>query len=103
MEIISEIIDYLGTKEARITIYGAILGMLVVFLVRRFVIILGAWKESVAKGGKKGFNNFLSWLGHKYYDCPPWLKAIARSLEKIFGYLGVKQKRKSNYRRRRRK
>ena len=33
MDIISEIIEYRGTKEARITIYGALLGMLVVFLV----------------------------------------------------------------------
>lgn len=96
MDIFNEIIEYLGTKDARLTIYGAILGMIVVFLVRRLFIVMSAWSSNAKKTGQKGFRQFCSWHGHHYKDCPGWLKALARVLEKCFYTLSGKKKRRNN-------
>lgn len=98
MDIVNEITDYLASKDARITIYGTVLGMMVVFLTRRFLKMLKAWKAYAAKDSKNGFDNFLRWLAHHYKDCPAWLRALARSLEKLLRFFGVNLRSRTNYR-----
>lgn len=101
MEIINEIIEYVGSRDARFAIYGSILSILVIYLIRKGLVILAAWKTAVAQNGKRGFNNFLIWLGHHYKSCPSWLKVCARGLEKILKIFGIKRPHSSRYRRKR--
>ena len=97
MDIINEFIEFVGSRDARYAIYGALL----IYLLHKGCLIFAAWKTAAAQNGKRGFNNFLIWLGHHYKSCPSWLKICARALEKFLKLFGIKRPHGSRYRRKR--
>lgn len=62
MGILNEILEYLGSKDARITVYGTLLGLLVVYIATKIAKALTTRKKTASTSGKKSFNNFLIWL-----------------------------------------
>lgn len=95
-----EFLQYLGTQDARFTIYGAILGLVVVYVVRSVIVVLNDWRKVAAKSGKKGVSHFLEWLNNYYYRCPRWMRMCSKALTRLMTFFGYKRGKKHTRRHR---
>lgn len=72
-----EIVEYLGTRDARFTVYGTVLGIFVLYLIRVVYRAFVIWKKLLIEGGQRSFNHFLIWMLYHYRQCPRWLRFLS--------------------------
>ena len=89
MQYLNEIITYLGTRDARFTIYGSLLGLLVIYVTRVMVRALKAWQQQLAAGSQRSAKHFLVWVLYHYRQCPRWLRFVSRCVAKVLALFNI--------------
>lgn len=70
-----EIVEYLGTRDARFTVYGTVLGIFVLYLIRVVYRAFVIWKKLLIEGSQRSFNYgaqneaYMSWSAEKWVRC----------------------------------
>lgn len=84
-----EIVEYLGTRDARFTVYGTVLGIFVLYLIRVVYRAFVIWKKLLIEGGQRSFNHFLIWMLYHYRQCPRWLRFLSVRVARFLALFNI--------------
>ena len=84
-----EIIEYLGTRDARFTIYGTVLGIFVLYLIRIIWRAFVIWKRLLVEGSQRSFSHFLIWMLYHYRQCPRWLRFLSVKMASVLAFFNI--------------
>lgn len=89
MNFYHEIIEYLGTRDARFTVYGTMLGIFVLYLIRIVYSAFVIWKRLLVEKGQRSFSHFLIWMLYHYRQCPRWLRFLSVKMASVLAFFNI--------------